>query len=144
MYFNLVNLIIMFFRTLLGLSARIYLSESTIKKKSNHSRGSSVPMFHVFYGYWIDCCLSISIRGNPKAIYGQDLAFRLSVKCKAPLQKRKNNKTQPAGFHFVFSDLFLAAFIATVAKLLRTLCALGVCLTSGRNSFCGSSFMLEC
>lgn len=28
-----------------------------------------------------------------------------------------------AGFYFVFSVLFLAAFITTVAELLRTLCA---------------------
>lgn len=143
MYFNLVNLIIMFFRNTFGIICK-NIFKCKYNKNNQITRGSSVPMFHVFYGYWIDCSLSISIRGNPKAIYGQDLAFRLSVKCKAPLQKRKNNKTQLAGFHFVFSDLFLAAFIATVAKLLRTSCALGVCLTSGRNSFCGSSFMLEC
>ena len=44
-----------------------------------------------------DCCLGISVHGNPKALYGQDLAFGLSVKCKAPLQKRKKkNKTQLA------------------------------------------------
>lgn len=65
-----------------------------------------------------DCCLGIYIHGNPKALYGQDLAFRLSVKCKAPLQKKK--KKNLAGFHFVFCALFLAAFIATVAKLPRT------------------------
>lgn len=88
-----------------------------------------------------DCHLGLSIHGNPKALYGQDLAFRLSVKCKAPLQKRK--KTRVVGFHFVFCALFLADFITTVAKVLRTLCALGVCLTSGRNSFCGSSSMLD-
>lgn len=91
-----------------------------------------------------DCCLGISVHGNPKALYGQDLAFRLSVKCKAPLQKRKKKKKNLAGLHFVFSALVLAAFITTVAKLLRTLCALGLCLTQKRNSFCGSSFRLEC
>lgn len=36
-----------------------------------------------------DCCLGVSIHGNPKALYGQDLAFRLSGKCKAALQNRK-------------------------------------------------------
>lgn len=34
--------------------------------------------------------------------------------------KKKKKKKQLAGFHFVFSALFLAAFITTVAKLLRT------------------------
>lgn len=29
--------------------------------------------------------------GNPRTLYGQDSAFRLSVKCKAPLQKEKKN-----------------------------------------------------
>lgn len=37
-------------------------------------------------------------------------------------KRKKTNKTQ-AGFYFVFSVLFLAAFITTVAELLRTLCA---------------------
>lgn len=40
--------------------------------------------------------------GNPRTLYGQDLAFRLSVKCKAPFQKKKKMQ---AGFYFVFSVL---------------------------------------
>lgn len=36
-----------------------------------------------------------------------------------------------AGFYFVFSVLFLAAFITTVAELLRTVCAALVVLLVG-------------
>jgi hypothetical protein len=59
----------------------------------------------------------LSLLGNPKALYGQDLAFRLSVKCKALLQKRRGK--QLADFYFVFRALFLAVFITTVAELLE-------------------------
>lgn len=35
----------------------------------------------------------------------------------------KRKKKMQAGFYFVFSALFLAAFITTAAESLRTLCA---------------------
>lgn len=56
--------------------------------------------------------------GNPRTLYGQDLAFRLSVKCKAPFQKEKKCRLA-----FTLSSGFLAASVTTVAELLRTLCA---------------------
>lgn len=77
-----------------------------------------VTMFHVFWYYVgrLDFCLVISICGDPKTLYGQDLAFRLEGKCKAAIQNRKKIAKPTVGFHFIFSIL-LAAFIITVAKL---------------------------
>lgn len=93
--------------------ARIHLNLKFFKKNT-----FQVTMFHVFWYYVgrLGFCLVISICGNPKTLYGQDLAFRLEGKCKAAIQNRKKIAKPTVGFHFIFSIL-LAAFIITVAKL---------------------------